>query len=69
MKSIWDRWKKIAKIIGNFQAKVIFSILYFVLITPLGFFVGLSKDYLNKNNKTWNKVDDVFSDLEKVKKQ
>ncbi len=35
LKALWERWKIIAEKIGTFQAKVILSLLYFVLIGPI----------------------------------
>lgn len=32
--------------IGDFQAGLIFSVLYFLIITPLGFVVNLFNDFL-----------------------
>ncbi|MFH1202708.1 MAG: SxtJ family membrane protein [Candidatus Omnitrophota bacterium] len=39
LKKIWQGWKKIAHKIGDFQARVILTILYFVLITPIALFM------------------------------
>ena len=32
----WEGWKRVAKKIGNFQARVMLMILYFVVLAPLG---------------------------------
>ena len=43
---VWERWKVIAHIIGNFQARVLLSLLYFVLIPPFGLLVRILMDPL-----------------------
>ncbi len=55
LKSFWEGWKKVAKIIGNFQAQVLFTIFYFTIILPVGIGVRFFSDPLNtsgKNKKT-----------------
>jgi|GEM_PF-4976449 len=47
MRDIWNRWKKLAEKIGRVQAVIIFSTLYFILITPIGFLTARVFDYLN----------------------
>ena len=43
---LWLRWKIVAEKIGGFQTNVLFSILYFLMIVPVGLVVRLSTDYL-----------------------
>ena len=35
-KNIWARWKKIAHVIGRFQTKVLVTVFYFLIISPIG---------------------------------
>ena len=35
-KNIWARWKKVAHVIGRFQTRVLTTIFYFVVISPVG---------------------------------
>jgi hypothetical protein len=44
--ALWARWKALAHVIGNFQARVLLSILYFVLIPPFGVLVQVLMDPL-----------------------
>ena len=46
LKVIWKAWTRIAHIIGNFQARVLLTILYVVLVLPLGVIVRLFADPL-----------------------
>jgi hypothetical protein len=36
---IWARWKVIAHAIGNFQARVLLSVFYFVVVPPFALIV------------------------------
>jgi hypothetical protein len=44
--ALWARWVVIAHAIGNFQARVLLSVFYFVLIPPFAVIVRLFKDPL-----------------------
>ena len=46
LKAIWKAWTRIAHIIGNFQARVLLTILYVVLVLPFGVIVRLFADPL-----------------------
>jgi hypothetical protein len=70
LKEAWEKWKVLAEKIGNFQAKVIFSLLYFILFTPLGLIASFFKDFLSlKSLPHWEEVVDNTSTLEKLKEQ
>lgn len=46
LKVVWRRWKVIAEKIGHFQARVLFAVLYFVVVTPFALGVKLFADPL-----------------------
>jgi hypothetical protein len=46
IKRIWQAWKRLAHRIGNFQARVLLTILYAVLVLPFGLGVRLFADPL-----------------------
>lgn len=46
LKLAWARWKVIAHIIGNFQARVLLTLFYFVVVPPFALIVKLFKDPL-----------------------
>jgi hypothetical protein len=54
-KAIWKAWTRIAHIIGNFQARVLLTILYVVLVLPFGVIVRLFADPLRikKRPEKW----------------
>ena len=55
LKVIWKAWTRIAHIIGNFQARVLLTILYVVLVLPFGVIVRLFADPLRikKRPENW----------------
>lgn len=46
LKPFWNRWLKVAHIIGNFQAQVILTIFYFIFVLPFGAVLRLFADPL-----------------------
>jgi hypothetical protein len=55
LKAIWKAWTRIAHIIGNFQARVLLTILYVVLVLPFGVIVRLFADplHIKKRPEKW----------------
>jgi hypothetical protein len=53
-RKIWEGWKKIARKIGDFNARVILTIFYLVLLMPFAILVKQFTDPLEikKNAKT-----------------
>ncbi len=43
---LWARWKTFAQKIGDFQARVILTLLYFVIFGPMALVVRVLKDPL-----------------------
>lgn len=70
MQELWNKWKKLAEKIGNFQASVIFSILYFLLVVPFGVISSVFADFLGARSfPKWQVMKDSVSTLGKLKKQ
>jgi len=46
VKSAWQVWTRLAHKIGNFQARVLLTLLYAVLVLPFGLCVRLFSDPL-----------------------
>ena len=46
LRRIWNGWKKIARKIGDFNARVILTVFYFVLLMPFAVVVRLFTDPL-----------------------
>lgn len=47
MKSFWEKWQRVARRIGDFQARVILTVLYFVIIGPFALIVRWGADPLS----------------------
>ena len=47
MKKLWEKWQRIARKIGDFQARVILTLLYFVIIGPFALIVRWGADPLS----------------------
>jgi len=45
---IWERWKVIAHVIGTFQARLILSVLYLVMLPPFALIRRLVGDPLGR---------------------
>jgi len=45
-RGLWEGWKRIAKKIGNFQARVLLAIFYFTLFCPFALAVRWGSDAL-----------------------
>lgn len=68
MDNIWEKWKILSKKIGNFQLGIFFSILYYMIITPVGLISSLFNDYFRKKSfPTWGDWIDNSSSLKKLK--
>lgn len=46
LRRLWDGWKRVGRAIGNFQARVLLTVFYAVLMLPLGLAVRLFADPL-----------------------
>ena len=46
MKHVWEAWKRLARKIGTFQARVLLTLLYAVLVLPFGICIRLFADPL-----------------------
>ncbi len=52
---IWEGWKKIARKIGDFNARVILTVFYFILLMPFAVMVRLFTDPLEIKKNTMKK--------------
>jgi hypothetical protein len=67
----WQAWKDLAHKIGNFQARVILTIFYAILVLPFGLMARLFSDPLRikKKPEQWLDHPDEAYDLEWARKQ
>jgi len=71
LKRLWEGWKKIAHIIGNFQARVLLTIFYAVLVLPFGVAARLFSDPLRikKRPTEWLDHPNEATDMQWARKQ
>jgi hypothetical protein len=46
VRNLWQRWKHVARKIGDFQARVLMTIFYFVILGPIALVLRLRTDPL-----------------------
>ena len=46
LQELWNAWKRLAHKIGNFQARVILTVLYAIVVLPFGLVVRFFSDPL-----------------------
>jgi hypothetical protein len=57
LKNLWAIWKRIAHKIGDFQARVLLTLIYAVLVLPFGLAVRMFSDPLNLKKRPANWLD------------
>ncbi len=55
LRQIWEKWKVVGQVIGDFIARVVLTIFYFTIFMPFGLIVRLVSDPLGikKSRPTW----------------
>ena len=46
LRDLWSRWKRFAQKVADFQARLILTIVYFLILGPFGLVVSLFRDPL-----------------------
>jgi hypothetical protein len=71
LKELWQRWVKVAKKIGDFQARLMLSLFYLVLILPIGLIARLFADplALKKSAASWDTRQNAPPRLEDARRQ
>ena len=73
IRNLWEWWKRVAKKIGDFQARVILTIFYFIVLGPFALGVRLGSDPLaikTNNPHGWHpKTDGKGTPIEQATKQ
>lgn len=70
-KGLWEAWKPLAHKIGNFQARLLLTILYALLVLPFGLAVRFFADPLRirKRNTAWLDHGDTPAKMEWARRQ
>lgn len=60
-KRVWEGWKRVGGMIGDFMGRLILTILYFTLVLPFGLVMRLFGDPLTlrgKDTPAWQERDE-----------
>ncbi len=70
-KQLWQGWVKVAKKIGDFQARLMLTIFYFVLILPMGLIARMFADplALKRSTASWTSRTSAPPSLEEARRQ
>lgn len=68
---VWQRWKRLARAVGTFQARILLTFFYAVIVLPFGVLARLFSDPLRiKHRPTqWSEVPHAVHDLQWAKRQ
>ena len=71
LKRAWAAWKQLAHKIGNFQARVLLTVLYAVLILPFGVVVRCFSDplRLKRSPQGWLDHGEAASTMDWARRQ
>jgi hypothetical protein len=71
IKKGWEAWKKIAHAIGNFQARILLTVIYAVLLLPFGLMVRIFSDslHIKKRPAKWLDHPGVPEGMEQARQQ
>ncbi len=71
LKRLWEGWKKVAHAIGNFQARILLTLIYSILILPFGLLVRFFSDSLHtkKRPEKWFDHPAIANDLNEAHRQ
>lgn len=72
LKWVWKKWLAVAQVIGNFQAQVILTFFYLVILGPLGITFSFLADPFGMRKKlktNFQKWEHPKQNLEEARKQ
>ena len=71
LEQLWQRWQKVAKKIGDFQARLILSLFYILIVLPIGLIARMFSDPLSlkKTAAHWEKKQSSPPRLEDARRQ
>jgi len=71
LKRLWEAWKRLGRKIGNFQARVLLTVFYGVLILPFGLVARMFADPLRikQRPEKWLEHPDETLDLQWARRQ
>jgi hypothetical protein len=70
-RKLWQGWKRIAHAIGNFQARILLTVIYAVCVLPFGLLTRLFADPLRTRRRVegWLPHPDSSTDVASARRQ
>jgi hypothetical protein len=70
LRRLWETWKRFGRKIGDFQARALLTIFYFVILAPFAVVVRCTADPLGlKRGGGWQPVTRTANPLERARRQ
>ena len=66
---LWEGWKRFGRKVGDFQARLLLTIFYFVILTPFALVVRFTADPLGLKHGGWHPVTRTADPLERARRQ
>lgn len=72
LRKIWEKWKAFARLIGNFNSRLVLTLFYFFVVGIFSLLAGRWQNYLRKrlpSQSNWLPVRSKEMDLSEAKQQ
>lgn len=72
LRRLWKWWRQFAELVGNFQARLLLTALYFVLLAPVALPLRAFRDPLRRRPKgasLWLQRPDRLASLDSARRQ
>ena len=66
LKAVWSAWKRLAKKIGTFQARVLLTVLYVIVVLPFGLIARVFSDSLRIKHRPAKWLDHAPEDYDLI---
>jgi hypothetical protein len=68
---LWEGWKKFGHALGNFQARILLTVIYSILILPFGLAVRFFSDsmHMKKRPEKWFDHPALSNTIEEARRQ
>ena len=70
LRRLWEGWKRLGRKMGDFQARVLLTVFYFVILAPFALVIRFKADPLGlKRGGGWLPVTRTGDPLERARRQ
>ena len=70
-RKLWNGWKRVSHAIGNFQARVLLTVIYALIVLPFGLVVRLFADpmRIRRRPDAWLEHSEGLSEVASARRQ